>query len=167
MYETRIKAGRYTQNVHPHSKFHRFMPEKLPLFLDFVNSRLFFFLNDPILRESGYERGIRFDRGWGVVGAVCVCVCVCVCVGGGGGGGQPLQYTTQRVHHSFLWYVVNTTVFRGLCYSAVGQTLHNRIQFIQTNTSPAWLSLALPLGLQCYRPAKERNRSAESAWRQR
>ena len=40
------------------------MPEKLPLFLDFENSRLPV-ENYHFLRESGYERGIRFDREWG------------------------------------------------------------------------------------------------------
>ena len=42
------------------------MPEKLPLFLGFANSRLPL-KNYPFLRESGYERGIRFYRecgGW-------------------------------------------------------------------------------------------------------
>ena len=64
--KTRMKTGRYMQNVYPLSKFCRFMPEKLPLFLDFANSRLPL-KNYPFLRESGYERGIRFDRkrGWG------------------------------------------------------------------------------------------------------
>ena len=59
------------QNVYPFSQFRRFMPEKLPLFQNFANSRLPL-KNYPFLRESGYERGIRFDREWG---------------GGGGGGG--------------------------------------------------------------------------------
>ena len=135
-----MKTGSYMQNVYPFSKFHRFMPEKLPLFLDFANSCLtlknypflplqwrhnerdcvsnhqphdcFSLLNRLFrhsskktsklrvtglcagnspgtgefpaqmasnaekvsiwwrhhVRESGYERGIRFDREWGSQG---------------------------------------------------------------------------------------------------
>ena len=59
--KTRMKTGRYVQNVYPFSKFRRLMTEKLPPFLDFANSRLPL-KNYPFLRESGYERGIRFDR---------------------------------------------------------------------------------------------------------
>ena len=62
-----MKTGRYTQNAYPFSKFRRFMSEKLPLFLDFANSRLPLKKN-PFLRESGYERGIGFDREWGAAG---------------------------------------------------------------------------------------------------
>ena len=68
-------------NVYPCLKFRRSMPEKLPLFRDYANSRLPL-KNHPFLRESGYERGIHFDRE-----CVYVCVCVCVCGGGGRGGG--------------------------------------------------------------------------------
>ena len=37
------------------------MPEKLPLSLDFANSRLRL-KNCPFFRESGYDRGVRFGR---------------------------------------------------------------------------------------------------------
>ena len=57
--KTQMKTSRYTQNVSPLSKFRQFMSEKLPLFLNFANSCLPL-KNYPFLRESGYERGIRF-----------------------------------------------------------------------------------------------------------
>ena len=34
--KTRMKTGRYMQNVYPLPKFRRIIPEKLPLFLDFA-----------------------------------------------------------------------------------------------------------------------------------
>ena len=40
MHETRMKTGRYMQNVYPFTTFRRFMPEKKTIFLDFANSRL-------------------------------------------------------------------------------------------------------------------------------
>ena len=52
----------YISLTDPHpTPFRRFIPEKLPLFIDFANSRLSL-KNYPFLRESGYERGTRFDR---------------------------------------------------------------------------------------------------------
>ena len=63
MYKNLDIAGRYMRNVYHFSKFRRFMPEKLPLFLDFANSRIPL-KNYLFLRDSGYERGKRFDREW-------------------------------------------------------------------------------------------------------
>ena len=59
--KTRMETGRYMWNVYPFSKFRRFMPEKLPLFINFANSRMPL-KNYAFLSKSGHERGIRCIR---------------------------------------------------------------------------------------------------------
>ena len=71
--KTRMKTGRYMQNVYPFSQFRRFVPEKWPLFLDFATT----FKKLPLSSRkwvrvwytfwSGVEGPELFTVGWKVV----------------------------------------------------------------------------------------------------
>ena len=54
------------QKVYSFSKLRRCIAFKIPLFVDFANSRLPLKIY-PFFSRKWYERGIRFDREWGGV----------------------------------------------------------------------------------------------------